>query len=150
MERGPPSVEELNAAGKTFIVIQLSVKSVNWNFICCYYIDEISKQKVALKILGKCFAVRSGKDYLSFIYQEYDVFIDRYSELYHVISIGILSNEVLCEKHSAPWVVLISPSNIQFSVVAEKQVLGEYPCLQDTVFLLCRLLCISCGVSLTS
>lgn len=58
-----------------------------------YYINEISKQKVALKILGKCFAVRSGKDYLLFIYEEYDVlFIYWCSTLYHVISIGNLSN----------------------------------------------------------
>lgn len=35
--------------------------------------DELSKQKVALKILGKCFAIRAGKDLLAFLYQEYDV-----------------------------------------------------------------------------
>ena len=59
-------LEELYAAGKMFIVItQLSELT-----FYLLYIDEISKQKVALKILGKCFAVRSGKDYLSFIYQE--------------------------------------------------------------------------------
>lgn len=44
-------------------------------------------------------------------------------------------DEILCEKYSAPRVVLISsPSKIQFFVVAEKQVLGEYPCLQDALF----------------
>ena len=35
--------------------------------------DELSKQKVALKILGRCFAGRSGKDMLNYMYQEYDV-----------------------------------------------------------------------------
>ena len=40
------------------------------------YIDEVSKQKVALQILGKCFAVRGGKDYLSFFFEEYDVSLD--------------------------------------------------------------------------
>ena len=44
-------------------------------------------------------------------------------------------DEILCEKYSAPRVVLISsPSKMQFFVVAEKQVLGEYPCLQDALF----------------
>ena len=44
-------------------------------------------------------------------------------------------DEILCEKYSAPRVVLISsPSKIQFFVVVEKQVLGEYPCLQDALF----------------
>ena len=37
------------------------------------HIDELSKQTVALKILGRCFAVRAGKDLLSYLYQEYDV-----------------------------------------------------------------------------
>jgi hypothetical protein len=40
--------------------------------------DELSKQKVALKILGRCFAVRSGKDLLSYMYQEYDVSLMKY------------------------------------------------------------------------
>ena len=36
-------------------------------------VDELSKQKMALKILGRCFAFRAGKDTLSYLYQEYDV-----------------------------------------------------------------------------
>ena len=39
-------------------------------FLC---IDEGSKQKVALQILGKCLAVRAGKDYL---FEEYDVSLE--------------------------------------------------------------------------
>lgn len=42
-------------------------------FYVQYHVDELSKQKVALKILGRCFAVRAGKDLLSYLYQEYDV-----------------------------------------------------------------------------
>ena len=49
-------------------------------------------------------------------------------------------DEILREVYAAPRVVLItSPSKLQFFVVAEKQVLGEYPCLQDALFFLLRL-----------
>ena len=41
----------------------------------------------------------------------------------------------ILRKNAAPRVVLISsPSKLQYFVVAEKQVLGEYPCLQDALF----------------
>ena len=40
------------------------------------YIDEVTKQKVAIQILGKCFAARAGKEFLSFFFEEYDVSYD--------------------------------------------------------------------------
>ena len=50
---------------------------VNVTYPCLYTIppciDELSKQRVALKILGRCFAIRAWKDLLSYLYQEYDV-----------------------------------------------------------------------------
>ena len=51
--------------------------------------DELSKQKVAIKILGKCFAVQAGKDYLAFLYQEYDVSFNLYIVYYYALTASI-------------------------------------------------------------
>ena len=44
-------------------------------------------------------------------------------------------DEILRQKYSAPRVVLItSPSKVQFFVIAENEIIGEYPCFQDALF----------------
>ena len=44
-------------------------------------------------------------------------------------------DEILREKYSAPRAVMISsPSKNQFFVIAENEILGEYPCFQDALF----------------
>ena len=44
-------------------------------------------------------------------------------------------DEILREKYSAPRAVMISsPSKYQFFVIAENEILGEYPCFQDALF----------------
>lgn len=60
-----------------------------FNTHCCFirdiYLDEVAKQNVALSILGKCFAVRDGKDNLPYFFEEYDVlFINNLSLYYHL------------------------------------------------------------------
>lgn len=52
---------------------------------------------------------------------------------------------ILREDYAALRVVLISSSKLQYFVVAEKQVLGEYLCRPAGCFILlfCGLLCVS-------
>lgn len=63
-------LQRLNSAGKYLLSITYYTPIL---FTILFVTDEVSKQKVALQILGKCFAMRSGKDYLSYLFQEYDV-----------------------------------------------------------------------------
>ena len=117
--------------------------------------DELSKQKVALKILGRCFAVRSGKDMLNYMYQEYDVSSEQcysiiiilwstryYYTLQETTSMETILHETY--RYPAPRMILISSmAKVQYFVTAENDVLGEYPSLQDMLFYVCLILCVS-------